>query len=226
MQADEALTALRRAAVAAGEAAATFFHEGAQTSARVSYKAGDSPVSEADLAANATLERLLRAAFPAAGWISEETERDPAGPGVDQLIIVDPIDGTRAFIAGDPQWSVSVALVAAGRPVAGVVHAPALGLTYEAAAGGGARLNGAPIACSGLPSMAGALVAGPRPLLDRMERATGGTFRRAPRTPSLALRLARAADGTFDCAVASEGSHDWDIAAADVILAEAGAALL
>jgi myo-inositol-1(or 4)-monophosphatase len=220
------LDLLLKAAVAAGDAARVYFANGAPTTARVTYKSGDSPVSEADLAANATLERLLREALPDAGWISEETETDPVGAARPRLLIVDPIDGTRAFIAGDPQWSVSVALVEGGRPVAGVIHAPALGVTFTAAEGVGAFRNGEPIACSRRDALAGATVAGPRPLLDRLAHACKHAFERAARTPSLALRLARAADATFDVAVASDGAHDWDIAAADVILAEAGGVLL
>ncbi len=202
-----------------------WFRPGAKTSATISYKAGDSPVSAADLAANAVLERELRRHFPDCGWISEESAVE-APDGRTRLIIVDPIDGTRAFIAGDPQWAISAALVAAGRPIAGVVHAPALGATYAAAAGHGATRDGAPIRASVRTTFAEATVAGPRPLVDVLEREAGAGLRRAARTPSLALRLARAAEGEFACALASEGAHAWDIAAADLLLAEAGGVLL
>ncbi len=225
MQPEAALALLANAAVAAGDAAMHYFRSGRPTTAKVSYKAGDSPVSEADFAANAALEKALRDRFPAFGWVSEET---PAGDGVAAgapVLIVDPIDGTRAFIAGDPQWSVSVALVIGARPVAGVVHAPALGVTFTARNGGGAFAHGRKVTCSRRSELAGGLVAGPRPLLDRLEAAVGDV-RRAPRTPSLALRLAGCADGAFDAAVASQGAHDWDVAAADVILAEAGGVLI
>jgi myo-inositol-1(or 4)-monophosphatase len=225
MDGGEALRLLTAAAEAAGAAAMAWFRAGGRTTAHVSYKAGDSPVSEADLAANAVLEERLRRALPDVGWISEETLDDAARLAAAEVFIADPIDGTRAFIAGDPQWSVSVALAAGGLPVAGVIHAPALGVTFAAAAGRGAFRNGRPIACSALTTLDGALAAGPRPLLDRLE-AAGAAVRRAPRTPSLALRLARAAAGEFDVAAASEGAHDWDIAAADVILREAGGVLL
>jgi myo-inositol-1(or 4)-monophosphatase len=221
-----ALAPLEAAARAAGEAALAYFRKGAATTARVSFKAGDSPVSEADLAANAVIEARLRAAFPDAGWISEESERAADEPSTARILIVDPIDGTRAFIAGDPQWCVSVALVENRRPVAGVIHAPALGVTFRAAFGHGAFRDGGPISVSRREALADATIAGPRPLLDRLAQASGQAIERATRTPSLALRLARAADATFDLAVASDGAHDWDIAAADIILAEAGAVLV
>jgi myo-inositol-1(or 4)-monophosphatase len=220
-----ALPALLAAARAAGETAMAWFRPGEKTSAEVRYKAGDSPVSAADIAANDVLERELRNRHPGWGWISEETAEDISWRSRAQVLIADPIDGTRAFIAGDPQWCVSIGLVSGGRAVAGVIHAPALGLTFAAAAGGGAVCNGAPIRCSARETLAGAAVAGPRSLLDRLE-AGAGKLDRAPRTPSLALRLAGAADGRYDVALASDGAHVWDIAAADVILAEAGGVLV
>lgn len=220
------LQQLEAAARAAGASAMAFFRDGERTTAKVSYKAGNSPVSEADIAANDTLERLLRRARPDAGWISEETAAEDHRRGGDSLFIVDPIDGTRAFIAGDPQWSVSVALVRQGHPVAAVVHAPALGQTFSAAQGGGAFRNGVRIACSRRGDLAGAHIAGPRQMLERLEAASGAGFIRASRIPSLALRLVRAADATLDAALASEGAHDWDIAAADLILSEAGGVLI
>jgi myo-inositol-1(or 4)-monophosphatase len=225
MRPEAALSLIAAAAEAAGSAAMRWFRPGERTTAHVTYKAGDSPVSEADLAANAILEDMLKTPHPAFGWISEETTDDAARLDAAQVVVVDPIDGTRAFISGDPQWSVSVALVERGVPVAGVVHAPALGVTYWAAAGGGAFRNGLRMACSGRESLDQALVAGPRPVMDQLE-AAGANIRRAPRTPSLALRLVRAASGEFDVATASNGAHDWDIAAADVILREAGGVLV
>jgi myo-inositol-1(or 4)-monophosphatase len=221
-----ALPLLVAAARAAGETAMGWFRSGAHTSAEVSYKAGNSPVSVADIAANDVLERALRSRFPDCGWISEETADDAAWLASGQVLIVDPIDGTRAFISGDPQWSVSVGLVSGGRAVAGVVHAPALGLTYAAAARHGATLNGRAIRCASRPGLAGATVAGPRPLIDRLEASGPLGLARAPRTPSLALRLTGVAEGKHDIGLASDGAHVWDIAAADIILREADGTLI
>ena len=106
-------------------------------------KAGGSPVTDADLAADSLLKRRLQDALPDAGWLSEETVDDFERLSRRSLIVVDPIDGTRAFVIGDPRWAVSVALVVDERPVAGVVHAPALDETYAAARGEGATFNGA-----------------------------------------------------------------------------------
>ena len=110
-----------------GALALEYFRPGARTSARVEMKAGGSPVSEADLEANLLLKRRLREALPQAGWLSEETVDDFERLTRRSLIVVDPIDGTRAFVTGDPRWAVSAALVVEGRPIAGAVYAPALG---------------------------------------------------------------------------------------------------
>ncbi len=201
------------------------FSHGEATSARVHTKHGGSPVTAADLAVDRYLHERLRAAFPDAGWLSEETTDDLARLDKASLLVVDPIDGTRAFLAGDPRWTVSIALVLDGRPIAGVVHAPALGETYAAALGCGARLDGAPIFVSAQPAHERALVCGPKSMIAALASAAGIEFEAAPRIPSLALRLARVASGALDIAIASANAHDWDVAAADVILSEAGAHL-
>jgi myo-inositol-1(or 4)-monophosphatase len=224
-RAAEALAALVAAARLAGEIALRQFRAGEATSARIDYKSGGSPVTSADLEVDAFLEARLRAEFPGAGWLSEETADDPSRLGRSELIIVDPIDGTRAFLSGDPRWTVSIALVVDGRPIAGVVHAPALSETFAASAGGGATLNGAPIRSSVRAGLDGARIAGPRPLVAALASAVEVEFAIDPKIPSLAYRLARAASGSLDIALASVNSNDWDIAGADIVLAESGGRL-
>jgi myo-inositol-1(or 4)-monophosphatase len=221
-----ALDALVDAALRAGEIAARDFRAGERTSAAVTFKRGGSPVSAADLAANDYLSQRLRTNFPQAGWLSEETVDDLARLDRAELIVVDPIDGTRAFIAGDPRWSVSIAFVSDGRPIAGVVHAPALGETYAAAYGWGATRDGIRLAETAGVRQARPAAGGPKALVAAVSATSGVEWEMAPRIPSLALRLARVAGGEPDLAFASANSHDWDIAAADVILREAGAALV
>ncbi len=217
---------LLRAAEAAGAAALAYFNAGRETSARVSWKEGNSPVSEADHAANDALSGMLRSARPTYQWVSEETADALDRLSASHVFVVDPIDGTRAFIAGKLQWSVSVALVVDGEPALGVIHAPALGVTYAARRGEGATRNGQAIRSAGRRRLDRASAAGPKPTLESLEAATGVTLEHAPKVPSLALRLALAAEGRVDLALASTGAHDWDVAAADVILREAGGVLL
>jgi myo-inositol-1(or 4)-monophosphatase len=220
------LELMKLAAKAAGDVAAAYFRAGNQTSAKVSFKAGDSPVSEADIAANTVLERQLRLTRPDYGWVSEETADDGSRQTAERLFIVDPIDGTRAFIAGKADWCVSVGLVSNGVPVAGIIHLPVHGITYWAAAKQGAFRNGLSIRAARKLRLDNARISGPKPMIDLIEAGAGVTLERAPRVPSLAYRLVMAADGALDLALASSGSHDWDITAADAILRESGAVLV
>ncbi|WP_210497309.1 3'(2'),5'-bisphosphate nucleotidase CysQ [Microvirga antarctica] len=214
--------AVREAAREAGAMAAAFFRPGADTAARVWMKAGSSPVTEADIAVDTFLKSHLSGLLPEAAWLSEETADDPARLRHSSVWIVDPIDGTRAFAGGHPDWSVSIALVHEGRPILGVVHAPVHDRLYEATSGGGAFCNGQPMGL--LPATPPLRVAGPRPLVERFERRWGAADH-LPKVPSLALRLVRVAEGSIDLGLVSANAADWDVAAADLILHETGAIL-
>lgn len=223
--ADALVASFEDSARRAGELALGFFRHGENTSAAVSHKAGGSPVTEADHLVDRFLKQRLSDLLPDAGWLSEETEDSAARLDKRLLLVVDPIDGTRAFARGEASWAIAVALVRDGRPLIGVVHAPALGETYVAVKDGGARLNGKPIEVSRAVALgAGARVGAPRLLAAGLRRA-GLEFDLQPRVPSLALRIAYVASGALDAGFASENSNDWDIAAADLILEEAGGRL-
>jgi myo-inositol-1(or 4)-monophosphatase len=137
--------------------------------------------------------------------------------------VVDPVDGTRAFIAGLPDWCVVAALVEHGRPIAGALYAPATDELFVAAAGHGARKNGVPIRASERATLEGARVSGPRSGVERLTKSAGIVA--LPRIHSLALRLARVASGELDGALAGAHSHDWDHATADIIVRESGGIL-
>lgn len=216
--------ALEVAAREAGEIARGYFRRGEKTTARIWNKAGGSPVTEADVSVDAFLKVRLSQLLPEAGWLSEETRDDPARLGRDLVWIVDPIDGTRAFLNGNPDWSVAIALLVAGRPALGVVHAPAHEGYYDARAGGGARLNGVPIGVSAQAALGQARITGPKPMMDTLA-ARAGPLSEMPKIPSLALRIARVAAGEVDIALVTANARDWDLAAADLVLAEAGGAL-
>jgi len=216
--------AMTEIAIEAGAIAARFFRPDRQTGAAVSYKDGGSPVSEADLAADAYLRERLLQLLPDAGWLSEETEDTAARLDKQTLFIVDPIDGTRAFIKGDRRWGVSLAIVEAGRPVAGVLHMPALEETYVATLGGGAARNGRKLAASPRTNLDGATIGGPRKTLEALVK-SGLALDLREREPSLAYRLALVGAGDIDAALASANACDWDIAAADLIIREAGGLL-
>lgn len=218
------LPLLEAVARRAGEIALAFFRPGAKTSAEISFKEGGSPVTEADFAVDRFLFETARSLFPEAGWLSEEMADSEARLAQSRLFVVDPIDGTFAFSRGDTRWAVSIALIEDGRPALGVIHAPALEATFVAAAGCGATLNGEPIRVSERVALEGARLVAPRGLAGYFAR-SAYKFDLQTRTPSLALRLADIAAGRQDLAIASKDARDWDIAAADVILTEAGGVL-
>jgi myo-inositol-1(or 4)-monophosphatase len=182
-----------------------------------------SPVSEADLAVDALLRERLTA-IRDVGWLSEETEDDPARLTETEVWVVDPIDGTRAYLAGLADWAVSVALVHAGRPAVAALYAPVTDELFLSIAGHGATLNGAPIQTSPGEQLAGAKFSGAKRRLESLA-AFEPRIETTPRIPSLALRLARVATGAIDGTFAAPNSHDWDLAAADLLVHEAGGVL-
>jgi myo-inositol-1(or 4)-monophosphatase len=201
----------------------------ARATARTDFKrwtkgADNSPVSEGDIAVNDFLRARLHALLPGAGWVSEETETPPDAQAERLAWIVDPIDGTRAYIAGRADWTVSVALAEAGRPLLAALYAPVTEEMFLAARGRGATLNGEPMAPSGGSTLAGAKLAGPKRTLERFAGVNPQILAQ-PKVFSLALRLTRVAHGALDAAFASPGSHAWDLAAADLLLHEAGGAM-
>ncbi|QQM31539.1 3'(2'),5'-bisphosphate nucleotidase CysQ [Martelella lutilitoris] len=190
---------------------------------------GQSPVSAADYAANACLEAILTRARPDYGWLSEESRDDLRRLETERAFVVDPIDGTRGFLGGQTNWVVSVAVVSRKRPVAGVLVAPALGDVYTAMEGGPALLNGVAIRASesrGGPDDGELALCLPASLADRFQPHFRERMRRAAYIPSLAYRLALVAEGRLDGTLVKPNSHDWDLAAADIILSRAGATLL
>jgi myo-inositol-1(or 4)-monophosphatase len=190
---------------------------------RIWNKSGNSPVSDADIAADKFLRERLMAAAPDYGWLSEESEFAPGPTASRRRWVVDPIDGTRAFIKRRADWSVAAALVEAGRPIAAALYVPVTEELFLASKGGGATKNGAAIAATEGKS-APLRVAGPRALMERLTKAGIG-YEEVPRIHSLALRFARVAAGEIDAAVASDNSRDWDLAAADLLVHEARGAL-
>jgi myo-inositol-1(or 4)-monophosphatase len=185
-------------------------------------KAHDSPVSEADIAVDDFLrERLSREGY---GWLSEESQDDRARMNFERLLIVDPIDGTRSFLKGREDWSIVAAIADKGRPVAAAIYAPVSDELFLAAAGGGATRNGTPIVATAGSGLANARVAGPKKTLEQLSAIDAATVHE-PKIFSLALRLARVAEGRIDAAFASVNARDWDLAAADLLVHEAGGAM-
>ena len=184
-------------------------------------KGASSPVSEADIAVNDLLEARLRAATPDYGWLSEESVDDDARLGKRLVWIVDPIDGTRAYLAHRDDWCVSAALVEGASPILAAVYAPVTDEFFFAARGQGATLNDRAVQATAGTELDFSRMAGPKPLVQRLS-ASPDDITLHPRIGSLALRLCRVADGSLDAAFAGGQSRDWDLAAANLIVQEAG----
>lgn len=203
----------------AGEMAHAMFKAGVNTWD----KRDGTPVSEADLAVDKLLaERLLRG-LPGSGWLSEETARDEASRKRELVWVVDPIDGTSAFVAGTGHWCVGAALTLNGRPVAAAAYAPDQNRFYEAVKGAGARLNAEPIAVSAQARLEGARIVAHKSVLSGERWRDGGApAMTCAMTTSLILRHCLVATGEYDAAIAFGRKSDWDLAPGDLIVHEAG----
>ncbi|MEM6578964.1 MAG: 3'(2'),5'-bisphosphate nucleotidase CysQ [Pseudomonadota bacterium] len=214
------LPLLIEAVIEAGEVARRF----AGPEVRVWDKADNAgPVTEADLAVNETLQSRLRGQRPDYGWLSEETEDNTDRLSCEQVFIVDPIDGTRSFIEGGRTWAHVAAVAQQGQVTAAAIYLPLRDKLYSAALGQGAELNGRPIMASDRAHLAGAaLLASRNNLEPKHWRADVPDVALAFR-PSLAYRQSLVAEGRFDAMLTLRKTWEWDIAAGDLILREAGA---
>ncbi|SNR79337.1 inositol monophosphatase family protein [Puniceibacterium sediminis] len=213
------LTLLTDAARAAAETATRYIGG----NLNVTQKPDDSPVTAADLAVNAVLSDMLRSARPHYGWLSEESPDDAARLDNEHTFIIDPIDGTRSFIAGEDTWAHSLAIARNGQITAAVVYLPLRDKLYSADLGRGSSLNGKPITVAAPTTLSDAHILTTKPNLDPHHwHGDVPDFRRSHR-PSLAYRLSLVAEGAYDAMFTLRPSWEWDIAAGALILTEAGA---
>ncbi|MFT5346868.1 MAG: myo-inositol-1(or 4)-monophosphatase, partial [Dinoroseobacter sp.] len=205
---DDDLSLLIEAARAGGEIAMRFWRKDPQVWDKDD---GAGPVTEADFAVDNMLRETLCAARPDYGWLSEETEDSAARLSNSSVFVIDPIDGTRAFVAGETPFALSLAVVTDGVPTAAAVFLPAKDKLYAAALGGGATLNGAPISVA-LPGAETRLLA-TKPNFDPKHWPGGLPVATRHFRPSLAYRLALVAEGAFDGMLTLRDAWEWDIAA-------------
>jgi len=177
------------------------------------YKIGHDPVTEADRAVDAVLRKeLLR---EGEGWLSEESVDDLSRLDKRRVWVVDPLDGTREFVAGIPEFCVSVAMVEDGRPVAGGICNPATDELFLGAIGCGVTCNGKPVRPSQRTSLNGALVLASRSEVKRGEwkQFEGANFKIRP-MGSVAYKLALVSAGLADVTFTLTPKNEWDVAAA------------
>jgi myo-inositol-1(or 4)-monophosphatase len=213
------LELITQAARAAGDIAMGFFQKDPEIWDK-SDNAG--PVTEADLAVDKMLSAELRAARPGYGWLSEETEDGAERLHKDQVFIVDPIDGTRAFIAGTEHWSHSIAVAKAGQIQAAAVYLPVLDMMFCACLDGGAFLNGAPISVSPRAETWGADILSAKSNFEPAFWPGGFPDLKRSFRSSLAYRLCLVANGAFDGMLTLRPTWEWDVAAGSLIVNEAG----
>ncbi|WP_169567759.1 inositol monophosphatase family protein [Sneathiella limimaris] len=209
---------LIKAVRAAGEIALKYFHGDVKSWDK---KPGD-PVSEADLAIDTYLKEHLLNSHPDYGWLSEETADNPARLHKSRLWIVDPIDGTRSFIAGKPEFTISAALIEDGKPVVAVLFNPVTEEFFEAVVGQGSYLNGELLRCSDRSDLEHSKLLASRKAFEWhnwLEDVPGAKF---DHLNSIAYRIAVVANQNYDASLSLSAKSDWDIAAADLILSEAG----
>ena len=151
--------------------------------------------------------------------------RDKSNTVSDSFFVVDPIDGTRAYLRGEDTWCVSIALVAGGRPVAGVIVAPSLDETFTATADGATLMNGVPCRSSQPDAGAQLKLSMPDSMRKMLQNDGAEPFIAMKSIPSLAYRVALVADGRLDGTLVRPNANDWDIAAADLLLERAGGRL-
>jgi len=219
---DADLALITDAALRAGEIARRFFG-GVY---RQWDKGKGEPVTEADLAVDQFLRENLTLARPGYGWLSEESKDDQKRLSAERTFVVDPIDGTVAFLKGRPQFTVSIAIVENERPIAAVVHNPVTTECSTALAGKGAWRDGIKIRASDCGAIEGCRMLGSKSLLEHPNWSkppnTAWPPMQIEQRNSIAYRLALVGAGDFDAAIALSAKRDWDLAAGDLILHEAG----
>lgn len=209
----------RKAARAAGEILRGHWRRGGYT---IGSKGKDNPVTQADLEADRALKKMLHDPFPEYGWLSEETADSEARLKCRRVWIVDPLDGTKEFINGIPEFCVAVALVEDGEPVLGVTYNPIKREMFWCARGMGCHLNSKPARVTRTRALHRANV-----LASRSETARGewevfhGQLKVSP-TGSVAYKLALVAAGKADATFTRSPKSEWDIASGAALILEAG----
>lgn len=188
---------------------------------QVDYKSGDDPVTEADRAANEVLREIL--VRDGEGWLSEESSEDPSRLDKAAVWVVDPLDGTREFVARIPEWCISVALVENGRPIACGIHNPSTKETFLGSADTGLTYNGSKARCSERKQLSGATILASRSEVQRGEwkQFEGGPFS-VRAMGSVAYKLALVAAGLADATWTLCPKHEWDVAAGVGLIAFGG----
>jgi myo-inositol-1(or 4)-monophosphatase len=205
---------------AAGAAIMAYYRD--RDSFSVTDKAPDNPLTDADLAADKLLRDRLLALLPEAGWLSEETRDNPDRLEKERVWVVDPLDGTKEFVMGIPEFTVSVGLVEAGQPILAVIYNPPTGELYYGQRREGVFLNDQPVTVSSRSTLAGAIIDASRSERKRGEFEPFEELLEVRTMGSIAYKLARVAAGQADATWSRGPKNEWDICAGVLLIQEAG----
>jgi myo-inositol-1(or 4)-monophosphatase len=186
------------------------------------HKSRGNPVTEADIEIDAFLKSALLAARPSYGWLSEETADDSSRLKRERTFVVDPIDGTYGFLRHRPHFTIVASVVTDGRPVAAAIYNPITEEMFTGVSGRGAQVNGVAIKVSAKSDIEGSRLFAGRDLIDDPRWPTPWPPLTAESRASIAYRMALVAKGEFDAMMSLSDKSDWDLAAGDLIVREAG----
>ena len=212
----------KEAAIEAGKIIMKYFQT---TSYDVKEKSINNPVTTADYEANQIIEEILFKENSGYGWLSEETVDSDIRLKKDYVWIVDPIDGTKEFIEGIPQFSISIGLVELGKPILGVIYNPAKNELFSAINNGGAELNGKSIKCLQNNQSLSLLVSRSevkRGMWDKYQQ----YYNKIEPIGSVAYKLGLIAAGRADIFATLQPKNEWDICAGHCIINESGGSLV
>ncbi len=211
------------AAKEAGEIILNFY----QSEFEIKHKGFGNPVTEADLAADTFLKNNLTEKFPEYGWLSEETKDSPARFDKMRVWVVDPLDGTKEFVEGVPNFAVSIGLVEKGIPILGVIYNPVTKDTYSAAKGMGMKFNGQPKTICRETELTNMNILNSRSETKRgLWKPFENHFRELIPIGSIALKLAMTAANQADMIGSLKPKNEWDICAGHCMISEAGGKLV
>jgi myo-inositol-1(or 4)-monophosphatase len=215
---------MEEAAIAAGKVIMKYYREGEQVanSAEVREKSLNNPLTEADLEADRLLRQMLLDARPDYGWLSEETVDSSTRLGKKRVWVVDPIDGTKEFIIGLPQFAVSIGLVEDGKPIAACVHNPAVNELFLAELGKGTTLNHQAVNTTPRSQLTGSSCLASRSETKRGDWDCFKTEFALTMMGSIAYKLAMVAAGRYDLTFTLTPKNEWDFCAGELLVTEAG----
>ena len=216
---DNELKIAKEAALRAGEILLKYYGR----SYEIREKSKNNPVTTADFEADDFLRDTLLGSFPDYGWLSEETRDSSERLSKNRVWVVDPLDGTKEFIRGVPEFVVSIGLVENCKPILGVIYNPVKNELFSAVKGEQASLNGILISCTNCQSLSEASVFTSRTetkdgLWEQYEK----YFRKRIECGSVAYKLAKTAAGHADLFISLKPKNEWDICAGDFLVERAG----